>query len=242
MAFMIRHTGPVTRASENSVDAAPGSTHVSERGWTDPDQVDWYLGRIGGLAPRLAGEQLLHELLPELLPDGARCVLDLGCGDGRLSALVLDALPQVEHVVAIDTSPPMLAACRARFADDPRVDVREGDLDEPVDALGAFDVVVSGMAIHHVEDGRKRALFGEIARLLEPGGWFANLEVVASVTPAQHATFLAAIGREADDPEDRLAPVDDQLGWMRDAGLTAVDCLWRWRGLALLTGQRPLVV
>jgi hypothetical protein len=26
---------------------------------------------------------------------------------------------------------------------------------------------------------------------------------------------------------------------MRAAGLAAVDCLWRWRGLALLTGQRP---
>jgi SAM-dependent methyltransferase len=238
MAFMIRHTGSVTSAAENPVDSAV-SVPVSQRGWTDPDQVDWYLGRIGGLAPRLAGEQLLHELLPELAPGGARRVFDLGCGDGRLSALVLDALPHVEQVVAVDTSPPMLAACRERFADDERVVAREWNLNQPIDPLGAFDVVVSGMAIHHVEHERKRTLFGEISRQLEPGGWFANLEVVESVSPDQHAAFLTAIGREADDPEDRLAPVDDQLSWMRAAGLAAVDCLWRWRGLALLTGQRP---
>jgi SAM-dependent methyltransferase len=238
MAFMIRHTGSVTSASENPVDSAD-SVRVSQRGWTDPDQVEWYLGRIGGLAPRLAGEQLLHELLPELLPDRARRVLDLGCGDGQLSALVLDALPQVEQVVAVDTSPPMLAACRERFADDARVEAREWNLNQPIDPLGAFDVVVSGMAIHHLEHERKQALFGEISHQLEPGGWFPNLVVWESDSPDQHAAFLTAIGREADDPEDRLAPVDDQLSWMRAAGLAAVDCLWRWRGLALLTGQRP---
>ena len=67
---------------------------------------------------------------------------------------------------------------------------------------------------------------------------FANLEVVASATPALHATFLEAIGRTADDPEDRLSPVEDQLTWMREAGLAEVDCVWRWRGFALLIGQR----
>jgi hypothetical protein len=65
---------------------------------------------------------------------------------------------------------------------------------------------------------------------------FANLEVVQSATPELHAAFRRAIGREADDPEDHLAPVDAQLEWMRAAGLEQVDCLWRWRGFALLVG------
>jgi hypothetical protein len=66
------------------------------------------------------------------------------------------------------------------------------------------------------------------------------LEVVASATPERHAEFLSAIGRTADDADDRLARVEDQLDWMRAAGLTNVDCLWRWRGFALLVGESPV--
>ena len=72
---------------------------------------------------------------------------------------------------------------------------------------------------------------------LNPGGVFLNLEVVASASRKRHAEFLTAIGRTADDPEDRLASPEEQLGWMRDAGMVDVDCLWRWRGFALLVGE-----
>ena len=80
-------------------------------GWNDPEQVDWYTSRIGGLEPRRAGE----EVLIEVLPDAPRRVLDLGCGDGRLGALVLDASASVEHLVAVDRSPPMLERARSAF-------------------------------------------------------------------------------------------------------------------------------
>jgi len=115
--------------------------------------------------------------------------------------------------------------------------VHEWDIADSIGSFGFFDVIVSGFAIHHLEDERKRGLFAEVASQLHPGGLFANLEVVASATPELHAEFLATIGRAANDPEDRLAGVEVQLGWMRDAGLTQVDCLWRWRGFALLAGR-----
>jgi tRNA (cmo5U34)-methyltransferase len=145
--------------------------------------------------------------------------------------------PSVQAVTALDISAPMLARARKRFADDPRVRVVERDLQDPIDGLGGFDVVVSGFAIHHLEDSRKQSLFREVVHQLSPGGRFANLEVVQSATPALHATFRRLIGRETDDPEDRLAPVEAQLSWMRRAGLDEVDCLWRWRGFALLVGE-----
>lgn len=200
--------------------------------WSDPAKVDEYVHRVGRLAPRLAGE----EVLVELLPRAPRRVADLGCGDGRLVALMLDARPSVTEVVAVDVSPPMLAIARERFAGDPRVEVSEWDLRRDVSPLGDFDVIVSGFAIHHLHDARKRELFAEVARRLRPGGVFANLEVVASATPELHATFRRAIGREADDPDDKLVAVETQLQWMRDAGLQQVDCMWRWRGFALLAG------
>lgn len=216
-----------------SLASPPMPDPTPDAGWTDEQQVEWYLDRIDALPPRLAGERVLVEALEGLTP---RRVLDLGCGDGRLAALVLEHCPEVDQVVAVDRSAPMLARARQRFAGEPRVELRVGDLCEPV-ASGPFDLVVSGFAIHHVPDERKREVFAEVAARLVDGGLFANLEIVASATPELHAEFLGRIGRDRDDPEDRLAPVDDQLGWMAEAGLHQVDCLWRWRGMALLVGR-----
>lgn len=195
--------------------------------------MEEYLNRVGRLAPRLAGEAVLVEVLPTR-PER---VADLGCGDGRLAAVVLEARPSVTDVVAIDVSAPMLAKARDRFDSDSRVRILERDLAHDLSALGEFDVIVSGFAIHHLDDGRKQALFTEVTRQLRPGGVFANLEVVASATPELHAAFRAAVGRERDDPEDQLVDVETQLRGMRDAGMEQVDCLWRWRGFALLVGE-----
>lgn len=226
----------VVAAMTYRMDTPPeSSAEAQTAGWSDTRQVDWYLDRIGQLPPRLAGEEVLRSVLPA----EPRSLLDLGCGDGRLIALALDAPPQLAQVVGVDLSAPMLSRAKERFNSDPRVSVQHWDLADSLEAFGAFDVVVSGFALHHLKDERKGSLFSEIAQQLHPGGLFANLEVVASATPELHAEFLGLIGRVADDPEDRLAPIGSQLRWMRDAGLTQVDCLWRWRGFALLVGRRP---
>ncbi len=141
--------------------------------------------------------------------------------------------------MAIDASPTMLEAARRRFRGDPAVEVRAHDLAEPLPAdLRGADAVVSSFAIHHLEHDRKRALYDEVHDLLAPGGVFANLEHVASPTPALHDAFLAAL----DAPEDasnRLLDVETQLRWLREAGLADVDCYWKWREMALLAGIRP---
>lgn len=219
------------------MELAPHPDQAPVSSWCDVHRVGRYLDRIDGLAPRAAGE----DVLGTLLPDQPGSLLDLGCGDGRLAALALEGRPSLRRVVAVDNSPAMLERARHRFTGDRRVSVREWDLSRSIEPLGTFDVIVSGFAIHHLHDDRKRSLFAEVARRLVPGGLFANLEVVASATPELHSEFLALIGRPEDDPEDRLAGVGPQLQWMGDAGLGQVDCLWRWRGFALLVGRGPAV-
>jgi tRNA (cmo5U34)-methyltransferase len=71
--------------------------------------------------------------------------------------------------------------------------VSEHDLGRPLPSLGPFDVVLSGFAIHHLPDGRKRSLFGEIHDLLRAGGVFVNLEVVQCATPELHEEFNMAL-------------------------------------------------
>jgi SAM-dependent methyltransferase len=148
-------------------------------------------------------------------------------------ALVRDRDPDA-RAVGLDASEPMLARAAERFEGDPQVELYAHDLGLSLPVERPFDAVVSGLAIHHLEDERKRALFGEIRALLAPGGVFANLDLVSPGSPRIHERFRREIGRTEDDPADRLADLAEQLSWLRDAGFSEVDCHFKWLELALL--------
>lgn len=174
----------------------------------------------------------------EALPRQVDRFLDLGTGDGRLISLVREPHPQA-RAVGLDLSEPMLARAGARFAGDRSVELRVHDLAEPLPPGEKFDAIVSGLAVHHLEDARKREIFAEIQDLLRPGGVFANLDLVKSASPELHERFRQEIGRVEDDPADRLADPCAQLDWLRDAGFENVECQFKWRELALMVATRP---
>lgn len=217
-----------------------GSMAEVENRWDTPEHVRAYLDVADTLPHRREGEAVLVELLP----DRVGCLLDLGCGDGRTAAIVLAARPEAT-AVALDFSPPMLAAARARFAGDERVTVAEHDLERPLSdqplADGPFDLVVSSFAIHHLDDAGKQRVHHEVAGRLAPGAPFLHLEHVASATPALHGEFLDAldIAPADEDPANQLVRADRYERWLAEAGLVDVDVLWRWREVALIHARKP---
>jgi len=199
--------------------------------WSDPSRVSEYLSRE--IPHRLTAEAMLLEALPKRIDR----FLDLGTGDGRMLALVRGRFPDAE-AVGLDSSEPMLARAAERFGGDSLVELRLHDLVHPLTESGPFDAVVSGLAIHHLEDPRKQQLFAEIRSLLARGGVFANLDLVTAASQGLHERFRHEIGRAEDDPSDRLADLSDQLGWLRDAGFTEVDCHFKWLELALVVAVK----
>ena len=198
-------------------------------------------------------------------PRAPRRVLDLGCGDAILLAKVLEAFPEAAGI-AVDFSPLMLEqACKRLAPFGARARTVEADLGAPAwldDVNGPFDAIVSGFAIHHLPDARKRALYEEIRNLLDAGGVFVNAEHVASATPrleemfddamAEHlfrrrrergeAVTFEQVKRDLLERPDRaaniLAPVDEQCGWLRELGFLDVDCYWKYFELAVFGGYR----
>ena len=204
--------------------------------WQSPEHAAEYLARADRVPHRALGEAVLLEHLPSRVDR----VLDLGAGDGRLLQLVLGQRPEA-HGVALDFSPPMLTALRTRFDQLDRVEVIDHNMESRLPDLGRFDAVVSSFAIHHLVDGRKQKLYGEIFSLLHSGGVFCNLEHVLPSSTGAHERFLKAMGISAgdEDPSNKLLDVHTQLDWLRAIGFVDVDCAWKWYELALLVGRKP---
>lgn len=136
----------------------------------------------------------------------------------------------------------MLKLAKTRFENDKSVDVLKHDLNVPLPKgkWEPFDLVVSGLAIHHLKHERKRQLYTEIFDLLSSNGVFLNLEHVSSSTEALHQKFLASVGLNPadDDPSNKLLDVKTQLTWLREIGFKDVDCFWKWLAIALLGGTK----
>ena len=106
-----------------------------------------------------------RELIARLSLCGDERILDVGCGDGQVSALLAHAVPR-GRVLGCDNSPEMIAHARQqhrrRNLEFVRADAR--DLRVP----GEFDVVFSNAALHWVDD--HRAFLAGAAGVLRPGG------------------------------------------------------------------------
>jgi len=110
-----------------------------------------------------------RKLLGRLRLRGDEIILDAGCGTGRLTAELLEALPR-GRVIGIDLSQNMLGSAREHLLADSskRVRLVAADLLH-LPFAGVFDGIVSTAAFHWVLD--HDALFDNLRRVLHPGGW-----------------------------------------------------------------------
>jgi trans-aconitate 2-methyltransferase len=110
-----------------------------------------------------------RKVLSRLHLRGDEIVLDAGCGTGRLTAELLEALPK-GYVVGIDVSQNMLHSAREHLSSQfgARVSLVACDfLHLPFKQI--FDGIVSTAAFHWVLDHDK--LFANLHNALLPGGW-----------------------------------------------------------------------
>jgi tRNA (cmo5U34)-methyltransferase len=192
------------------------------------------------------------ELIP-FAPDAAVEVLDLGAGTGLFARQVLEKCP-LGRFALWDVAGKMLDVARERFRDYPGQFRYVVDDYRNLGKAESFDMVISSLSIHHLEDDEKRKLFHRIYEVLRDGGIFINIDLIRGPTPSLEEFYwnnwLTKI-RLAGAPEDEIqagierrqafdrdATLEDQLGWMREAGFTDVDCVYRNFKMGLFLGVK----
>ena len=167
---------------------------------------------------------LQDEVLAAASDRRAKAVLELGIGNG-LTARRLADHHTAATVVGIDADAAMLAAART-YLDPERTTLLQRRLEAPLPA-GPFDLVVSMLAVHHLDASDKADLFRRVRAVLAPGGCFVLGDLVVPVDPADVVTEIDGVI----DIPDTLA---DQLIWCEAAGLSPT-VRWRHRDLAVIS-------
>jgi tRNA (cmo5U34)-methyltransferase len=152
-------------------------------------------------------------------------VLELGVGTGETALRVRGLHPHATWT-GIDASDSMLERAREALPD---ADLRKGRLEELLPA-GPFDLVVSALAVHHLDGAGKRDLFRRIGAVMRQGGVFVLGDVVVPDRPED-----AEI--EIDWVVDLPDRADDQLEWLDAAGFDA-EHVWSRRDLTVLRARR----
>lgn len=190
-------------------------------------------------------DEMIARLL-DYLPRDSRRVLELGSGTGNLSLVLPEALPRATRTL-VDASEEMIALVRSRIEkSSPRsgspvkyLVARFEELDFPADS---FDLVVSSISLHHVED--KAGLYARIRSLMSKGGRFCFADQIRGEPESNHRLnwerwldFCREPGHcTAEEIEsllqhaaahDHYTTLTDHTALLSRAGFAEIDCVWR---------------
>jgi trans-aconitate methyltransferase len=109
-----------------------------------------------------------RELIAKLKLKGHELVLDIGCGDGKVTAEIAGYVPD-GSVVGIDSSEEMIGLAQKSFvnSENPNLSFQVCDASD-LPFRGQFDVVFSNATLHWITD--HRPVISGIRRSLKPGG------------------------------------------------------------------------
>lgn len=179
-------------------------------------------------------------------------VLDLGAGTGLMSYYVLRLFPNA-RLTLMDLSDGMLQQAKKRLANWEQhiTIINDNYLNYPFQKQ--FDVVISGLSIHHLDEQQKQQLFKNIFQWLKPRGQFINADQVLGATEKIEAIYRKTWDEEVRNrgisdeemekayermKEDKMSTLEDQLTWLKEAGFSEVNCWFKDYSFVVYSGEK----
>ncbi len=178
-------------------------------------------------------------------------ILDIGAGTGLLSGFLMEKYPKAS-LTLIDLSKKMLDIATDRFISNSNVNYIIGDYSK-YDFVEKYDLVVSALSIHHLEDEEKKEFYKKSYSLLKQSGIFINADLVSGETPfienlnkttwkqyiensgLPDEEILAGYERTKLDKESKL---DQQIDWLKEIGFCDVSCVYKFYNFAVMFGRK----
>jgi ubiquinone/menaquinone biosynthesis C-methylase UbiE len=156
-------------------------------------------------------------------------VLDLGCGTGTLALMAHDAQPGASFD-GLDADPAILGCARSKaLRAEVAIELQQGFSDDLPYEADRFDVVLSTLFFHHLEDAAKRATASEIVRVLKPGGRLIVADFGRPQGPLMRVAFGATVQLLDGRATTSLNVAGGLPALLSEAGLTGVAVTDRLR-------------